>query len=90
MRHAPCATRHAVNCVGIPILDAAKAAATTPARVLGLHGQTGSILAGKDADLVVLSDTLHVRAVVARGRLVHGDFGKSADAIQTGRPAGIG
>ena len=68
------ALRHAVNCVGVPILDAAKAAATTPARVLGLQDQTGSIVTGKDADLVVLSDTLHVRAVIARGQLVHGNY----------------
>jgi N-acetylglucosamine-6-phosphate deacetylase len=77
------AVRHAVNCVGVPILDAAKAAATTPARVLGLPDQTGSIVTGKDADLVVLSDTLHVRAVIARGHLVHGDYDDP-----TGVPAG--
>lgn len=74
------AVRHAVNCVGVPILDAAKAAATTPARVLGLQDQTGSIVAGKDADLVVLSETLHVRAVIARGRLVHGGYDQPASA----------
>jgi N-acetylglucosamine-6-phosphate deacetylase len=74
------AVRHAVNCVGIPIVEAAKAAATTPARVLGLQDQTGSIVAGKDADLVVLGESLHVRAVVARGRLVHGAYGPHVQA----------
>jgi N-acetylglucosamine-6-phosphate deacetylase len=74
------AVRHAVTCVKVPILDAAKAAATTPARVLGLQDQTGSIVSGKDADLVVLSDTLHVRAVIARGRLVHGGYDQPASA----------
>lgn len=76
------AVRHAVNCVGVPIVDAAKAAATTPARVLGLQDRTGSIEAGKEADLVVLSDALHVRAVIARGRLVHGTYEQPADSGQ--------
>lgn len=73
------AVRHAVTCVGVPIVDAAKAAATTPARVLGLQYRTGSIAAGLDADLVVLDEGWHVRAVVARGQVVHGSLGESAD-----------
>ncbi|HEV2780032.1 MAG TPA: N-acetylglucosamine-6-phosphate deacetylase [Actinophytocola sp.] len=64
--------RHAVRCVGIPIVDAAIAAATTPATVLGIADRTGSIRPGKDADLVILSDRLRVDAVLARGAVVHG------------------
>ncbi|MFD9947273.1 N-acetylglucosamine-6-phosphate deacetylase [Nonomuraea sp. NPDC059023] len=66
------AVRHAVQCVGIPITQAAIAAATTPARLLGLGEQTGSISPGKDADLVVLTDDLRVRTVIAHGTVVHG------------------
>lgn len=66
------AVRHAVRCVGIPIIEAAIASATTPARVLGLGDRTGSIHPGKDADLVVMSNDLHVRAVIAAGDIVHG------------------
>lgn len=66
--------RHAVHCVGIPIVDAATAAATTPAVLLGIGQHTGSIQPGKDADLLVLSDRLTVDAVIARGVLVHGAF----------------
>lgn len=64
--------RHAVRCVGLPITVAAIAAATTPATLLGIADQTGSIQPGKDADLVVMSDSLHVQAVIARGNLLHG------------------
>lgn len=66
------AVRHAVRTSGIPITDAAAAAATTPARLLGVADRTGSIHPGKEADLVVLSDQLHVQAVIASGDLVHG------------------
>jgi N-acetylglucosamine-6-phosphate deacetylase len=68
------AVRHAVRCVGIPITHAVQAAATTPARVLGLGERTGSIQPGKDADLVVLTQDLHVRAVIRAGTVVHGSL----------------
>lgn len=64
--------RHAVRCVGLPLVDAARAAATTPATLLGLGHRTGSLQPGKDADLVVLSERLTVEAVVSRGVVLHG------------------
>jgi N-acetylglucosamine-6-phosphate deacetylase len=61
------ALRHAVRCVGLPIVTAARAAATTPATLLGLGERTGSIGPGKDADLVLLSEALTVDAVISKG-----------------------
>jgi len=46
---------------------AARAAATTPATLLGLGERTGRIEPGKDADLVLLSEALTVDAVISRG-----------------------
>ena len=67
------AVRRAVRDVGVSIVAAAAAAATTPARALGLGGTTGSLAAGLAADLAVLDDDLRVVAVMARGRWVHGE-----------------
>lgn len=82
------AVRHAVACVGVSIVDAAKAAATTPARVLGIHVRTGSIAEGKAADLVVLTGSLRVRAVIARGELVHGSVTEPGDRTDETAPNG--
>jgi N-acetylglucosamine-6-phosphate deacetylase len=71
------ALRHAVFCVGLPITEAAIAAASTPAALLGIADRTGSIHPGKDADLVVMSQRLEVSAVIARGRTVHGTLTSS-------------
>jgi N-acetylglucosamine-6-phosphate deacetylase len=61
------ALRRAVRDIGLPIEQAAAAAATNPARVLGLEDRLGSIAAGRRADLVVLDDDLAVHSVMAAG-----------------------
>ncbi|HLI58560.1 MAG TPA: N-acetylglucosamine-6-phosphate deacetylase [Solirubrobacteraceae bacterium] len=61
------ALRRAVLDSEVPIERAAAAAATNPARVLGLEDRLGSIAAGRRADLVVLDDGLRVRRVMAAG-----------------------
>jgi len=65
------AVRHAVHHVGLSLVDAALAAATTPARLLGIGQRTGSLRPGLDADLVVLDGALRVRAVFVAGVPVH-------------------
>ncbi|HEY0636493.1 MAG TPA: N-acetylglucosamine-6-phosphate deacetylase [Pseudonocardiaceae bacterium] len=50
---------------GVPLPDAARALATTPATVLGLD--TGAVEPGLAADLVLLDEHLTVRTVLARG-----------------------
>ena len=52
---------------GLSVVDSVRMASTTPARVLGLAGEVGSISAGLRADLVLLADDLTVTAVVRAG-----------------------
>jgi N-acetylglucosamine-6-phosphate deacetylase len=61
------AVRRAVLTLGLGIDLAVAAAATNPARVIGLDDRTGAIAAGFDADLVVLDDDLTVARVMRRG-----------------------
>lgn len=61
------AFRRTVREVGRSLVDAALMASLTPARVLGLDGEIGSITVGKYADLVVLDDDLSVGGVMKRG-----------------------
>ncbi|MPY82461.1 MAG: N-acetylglucosamine-6-phosphate deacetylase [Actinophytocola sp.] len=63
------AVRRAVREAGVSMVDAVRAAATTPAWVLRLD-RVGAIAAGQQADLVVLDDDLAVRRVMRRGRWV--------------------
>jgi N-acetylglucosamine-6-phosphate deacetylase len=66
--------RHAIA-AGLPVPDAAAAASTTPARVLGLAGRTGSLSPGLAADLVVCDDDFRPRAVMRQGQWLAGPAG---------------
>ncbi|MGH8827321.1 MAG: amidohydrolase family protein, partial [Jiangellaceae bacterium] len=64
------AFRFAVTQAGFSMVDAAAAAATNPARLLGLADRTGALVEGLDADLVVLDPDLTLHSVMARGSWV--------------------
>ncbi|MBA4189562.1 MAG: N-acetylglucosamine-6-phosphate deacetylase [Planctomycetaceae bacterium] len=56
---------------GVPLPEAVRMASLTPARILGLDGDIGSLEVGKRADFVVLDAELNVRQVYVGGeRLV--------------------
>ncbi|HSW69066.1 MAG TPA: N-acetylglucosamine-6-phosphate deacetylase [Gammaproteobacteria bacterium] len=50
--------------------DAVQCAANNPAKLLGVFAEKGSILPGKDADLVVLDDELNVVMTIVQGEVV--------------------
>ncbi|MEV1143447.1 N-acetylglucosamine-6-phosphate deacetylase [Micromonospora sp. NPDC049799] len=63
------ALRHAVD-AGIPMADATRMVATTPARAIGLGDRLGALQIGLRADLVVLDDDLNVVRVMRGGSWV--------------------
>jgi len=60
--------RHVVR-AGVPIVDAVRSAATTPAEVLGRH-DLGALVAGRRADVVVVSSDLAPQRVMRAGAWV--------------------
>ncbi len=64
------AVRNMVEAAGVPLDAALRMASEAPARSLGLD-QKGRIAPGLDSDLVLLTDTLDVRATVVMGQVVH-------------------
>ena len=63
--------RHMHQTVGLSLPAAVRMATLTPASILGLDGEIGSLEAGKRADLVVLDADLAVRRVFVGGERVH-------------------
>jgi N-acetylglucosamine-6-phosphate deacetylase len=56
---------------GCALGDAVRMASLAPARALGLAGHKGRLVAGYDADAVVLDRDLAVRATVVAGEVVY-------------------
>lgn len=70
-------TTHLMDCLrravsfGVPLPSAIKAATLNPAKAAGISGITGTLEAGKQADIVVLDRELRLRLVVVKGKVIH-------------------
>jgi N-acetylglucosamine-6-phosphate deacetylase len=60
-----------VHLAGIPLQDVIRMISSTPARILGVSDRKGSLLAGKDADLVIFDDDITIDTTVIEGRIIH-------------------
>lgn len=61
--------RTAYRDYGIPLWQVSRMLSLTPARLCGVQDRKGSLEAGKDADVVVMTKELQVRQVYVRGTL---------------------
>lgn len=61
------ALRNAVRFLGVSVPEASIMASWNPARLLGISDRKGSIVAGMDADLVVLDDDMSACATMLEG-----------------------
>jgi N-acetylglucosamine-6-phosphate deacetylase len=66
------AFRYSVEEVGLSMADASRAASGNPARVIGIDHITGSLVAGKRADVLLISPDWKVSRVWVEGREVQG------------------
>ena len=61
-----------VRVVGVPLQDAVRMASETPARIMGIYDRKGSLLRGKDADILLLDSDINLRGVYSMGEFVKG------------------
>jgi N-acetylglucosamine-6-phosphate deacetylase len=62
--------RNARSLIGLSLPDAIRLATLTPAQIIGAADRKGSLVAGKDADIVILDKDLHVVETIALGEPV--------------------
>jgi N-acetylglucosamine-6-phosphate deacetylase len=58
--------------VGVPMHDAIRMASLNPARLLGFAERKGSLVVGKDADLIIIDDDINVYATMCKGEWMFG------------------
>lgn len=63
--------RNMINLAEIPLIDAVRMASRTPAEILGIGKQKGSIQIGADADIIIFDDRINIEKTIIRGNLVY-------------------
>lgn len=63
--------RTMITMADVPLLEAVKMAAQTPANILGLGSSKGSLITGKDADIVIFDDNINVSTTIVGGRMIY-------------------
>jgi len=62
--------RTVVKQAGIPLLDAVRMMTITPAEIIGVDNRKGSLIKGKDADILIFDDDINVKMTVVMGKVV--------------------
>ncbi len=68
--------RNMVQLADVSLSQAVQMITATPARILGIHQQKGSLTIGKDADMVIFDETIAVKTVIINGKIVSERSGK--------------
>ena len=55
---------------GLPLVDIIKMSSITPARIMGIDKQTGSLDKGKEADVIVFDEDINMHAVYVKGKRI--------------------
>ncbi|MGH2644820.1 MAG: N-acetylglucosamine-6-phosphate deacetylase, partial [Chitinophagaceae bacterium] len=63
--------RTMVKNTDIPLTDAVRMATETPARILGIQDKKGSLIKGKDADLLIFDDNIGIHTTIINGQVIY-------------------
>ncbi|NII28469.1 N-acetylglucosamine-6-phosphate deacetylase [Pseudoflavitalea sp. X16] len=63
--------KNMVVLAGVPVAQAVQMITATPARILGIHQQKGTLAGGMDADITICDEQFHVKAVMVMGDILY-------------------
>jgi len=63
--------RTMINLAGVPLIEAVRMATSTPASIMGVSDKKGSLLEGKDADIVIFDDNITIDTTIVNGKIVY-------------------
>jgi N-acetylglucosamine-6-phosphate deacetylase len=63
--------RTMVTMADVSVLDAVRMATKTPANILGVQDRKGSLIPGKDADIVIFNDDIQIQMTMVNGRVIY-------------------
>ncbi|HHV96260.1 MAG TPA: N-acetylglucosamine-6-phosphate deacetylase [Clostridiaceae bacterium] len=63
--------RNMINLADVPLIDAVKMMTQTPASIIGVGDKKGSLVPGKDADIVIFDDNIQMDTVIVGGKIMY-------------------
>jgi N-acetylglucosamine-6-phosphate deacetylase len=63
--------RNMIHLAEVTLTDAIKMISLTPARIMSIDDRKGSIAAGKDADLLLFDQDIHIHKTIVKGRVIY-------------------
>jgi len=63
--------RTMVTLADVPLKDAVRMASITPANIMGIADRKGSLVPGKDADILIFDDDIQIEKTIIKGNVVY-------------------
>ena len=63
--------RNMIGLADVPLIEAIRMATETPARILSIHNKKGMLTIGKDADIVIFDENIHIAVTIINGKIVY-------------------
>lgn len=63
--------RTMVNMADVPLIEAIRMISMTPAKIIGVADKKGSLVVGKDADVVIFNDDIEIDTTLIKGKVVY-------------------
>ncbi len=63
--------RTMIDLAGVPLTDAVRMMTSTPANIMGIDDRKGSLIKGKDGDIVIFDDDIQVDKTIIAGRVIY-------------------
>lgn len=60
-----------IDVAGVPLIDAVRMMTQTPARILGIDQEKGSLETGKDADIVIFDPQININNTILKGHVIY-------------------
>ncbi len=63
--------RTMIHMANVPLLDAVCMITSTPARIMKIENRKGSLVKGKDADIIIFDDDINIKMTMINGKVVY-------------------
>ncbi|HEY0770013.1 MAG TPA: amidohydrolase family protein, partial [Sphingobacteriaceae bacterium] len=63
--------RNMINMAGVSLIDSVRMMTTTPAKIMNVDEKKGSLVAGKDADIVLFDNDINIGMTIVNGNIVY-------------------